>query len=69
MGCGVVLQMGSDLALVWLWHRLTTTAPIQPLAWEFPYVIDVALKKKKKDKKKLIPLNQYLPIFSSPNSL
>ena len=29
----------------WLWHRLRTTAPIQPLAWE-----GVALKKDQKNK-------------------
>ena len=34
--------------LLWLWCRLADTAPIQPLAWEPPYVEREALKKKKK---------------------
>ena len=32
----------------WLWRRLAVTAQIQPLAWEPPYALDVALKRKKK---------------------
>ena len=31
--------------LLWLWHRLAATAPIQPLAWELPYAAGVALKR------------------------
>ena len=41
-------QKGSDLALLWLWCRLAAAAPIQPLAWEPPYAVGAALKKKKK---------------------
>ena len=41
-----------DLALLWLWCRPATTAPIRPLAWEPPYAVDAALKKTKDDKKK-----------------
>ena len=41
------IQWVKDLALLWLWHRLAM-APIQPLAWELPYVVGAALKKKKK---------------------
>ena len=39
---------------VLLWCRPAATAPIQPLAWEPPYALGVALKipKKKKKKKK-----------------
>ena len=44
MSCGVGRRRGSDLALLWLWHRLVTTAPIRPLAWEPPYAAGVALK-------------------------
>ena len=40
--CGVDLRHGSDL--VWLWHRLAATAPIQPLAWELAYAVGMALK-------------------------
>ena len=49
MNCGVGHRHGYDSALLWLWHRLVATAPIQSLAWEPPYVVGVALKKKFKD--------------------
>ena len=31
--------------LLWLWCRPPATAPIQPLAWELPYALGVALKR------------------------
>ena len=40
-----------DVALLWLWRRLAAVAPIQFLAWEFPYAAGVALEGKKKKKK------------------
>ena len=52
MNCGVGHRHGSDLELLWLWHRLVTTAPIQPLAWELPYAMGVALKRQKGKKQK-----------------
>ena len=39
---------GSDLVLLWLWHRLAATTPIQPLDWEPPYAVGMAPKKEKK---------------------
>ena len=44
---------GSDLALLWLWlwWRLTAAALSQPLAWELPYAMDMALKKRKQQQK------------------
>ena len=45
---GVGRRHGSDPALLWLWHRLAATAPIQTLAWELPYAMGVALKKDKR---------------------
>ena len=51
MSCGVGHKCGSDLALLWLWHRPAAEAPIRPLAWEPPYDKAVALKKKNKNKK------------------
>ena len=48
VSCGVGLRHSSDPALLWLWCRPAATAPIRPLAWEPPYAIDMALKKKKK---------------------
>ena len=50
MSCGVGQKHGSDL--VWLWYRPTTIALIQPLAWEPPYAVGVALKRQEKKKKK-----------------
>ena len=48
MSCGVGFGHGSDLALLWLWYRPVDTALIQPVAWELPYAMSVALKKKRK---------------------
>ena len=52
MICGVGHHLGSDLALLWLWHRLAAVAPIGPLAWEPPYATGVALKRQKEKKKR-----------------
>ena len=46
MSCGAGCRHSLDRAL--LWHRLEAVALIQPLAWELPYAMDAALKKKKK---------------------
>ena len=48
MSCDVGSRHGLDLAL--LWYRLAAAALIQPLAWELPYAMGTALKKKKKKK-------------------
>ena len=50
MSCGVGGRRGSDVALLWLWHRLVATAQIRPLAWEPPYATGAALKKDKRPK-------------------
>ena len=55
MSCGVDHRRGSDLALLWPWHRLAATALIRPLAWEPPYAKSAALKRQKKKKKKRPP--------------
>ena len=36
-------RCSSDLALPWLWRRLAAAAPVQPLTWELPYAMSVAL--------------------------
>ena len=41
-----------DLALLWLWCRPATIAPIWPLAWEPPYAAGEAQKDKKQTNKK-----------------
>ena len=37
------VQWVKDLALLWLWCRPAAAALIQPLAWELPYAMGVAL--------------------------
>ena len=49
-GCGVGHSLSSAPTLLWLWCRLAAAAPLQPLAWELPYAMGVALKSKKKKK-------------------
>ena len=36
VSCGVGHRCGSDLALLWLWHRLAAIVPIWPLTWNRP---------------------------------
>ena len=48
MSCVVGHRHGSDPALLWLWHRPVAIAPIRPLAWEPPYAMGTAVKRKKK---------------------
>ena len=55
MSCGIGCRRGSDPTLLWLWCRPVATAPIRPPAWELPYAVGVALKRKrKKERKKLL---------------
>ena len=51
MSCGVGRRLGSDPALLWLWHRQEATALIRPLAWDPPYATGAALEKTKRQKK------------------
>jgi len=48
MSCGVGCRCGSVPELLWPWCRPAAVAPIPPLAWEPPYAVGVALKRKKK---------------------
>ena len=48
LSCGVGCSPGSDLALLWLWHRPEATAPIGPLAWKLGYAVGAALKRREK---------------------
>ena len=54
MSCGVGHRHGSDLALLWLWHRLAAVAPMRPLDWEPGNLrmLQVWTSKDKKEKKK-----------------
>ena len=48
MSYGVGGRHGSDVALLWLWHRPVAAATIQPLAWKPPNAMSAVLKSKKK---------------------
>ena len=61
---GVGCRHGLDLALLWLWCRPAATALIQPLAWEPPYAVGVALKRLKKKKKNSPRLDLTLPLLA-----
>ena len=43
-------QWVKDLALLWLWHRPAAATQIRPLAWDLPYAVGEALKRRKKIK-------------------
>ena len=49
MSCGVDLRHSLDPALLCLWCRVAAIVPILPLAWEPPYAVGVALKRRKKN--------------------
>ena len=51
VSCGVGQRCGSDPALLWLWRRPESTAPIRPLAWEPPCAAGSGPRKGKKKKK------------------
>ena len=50
MNGGVGLRCGSDPTLLWLWYRSVAAAPIEPLAWDPPYAMSVALKRQQTNK-------------------
>ena len=52
MSYGVGHRHSSDPVWLWLWCRPAATAPIRPLAWELPYATGMALKRRKKERKK-----------------
>ena len=39
---GVGRRRGLVPELLWLWSRPAATAPVRPLAWEFPYAVGAA---------------------------
>ena len=49
MSCGVGCRHGLGPTLLFLWPVLATAALIWHLAWELPYAVGVAIKKKKKN--------------------
>ena len=52
MSHGVGCRCSSGPVWLWLWCRPRATALIGPLAWELPYAVGAALKRKKERKKK-----------------
>ena len=50
--CCVGHRHSLDLVLLWLWGRLAASALIISLAWELPYAVGMALKRKNKIKLK-----------------
>ena len=60
MSWGMGHRCGSDLVLLWLWHKPAAAAPVQLLAWEFPYAADAALKWKSKTKQKNIYTRKHI---------
>ena len=52
MSYSVGPRCGLDLALLWLWYRPASAAPILPLAWELPYAAGAKIKKRKKKERK-----------------
>ena len=67
VSCGVGRRHGSDLALLCLWRKSAATASIQPLAWELPFAMGVALKKKKREREKITNHKFCLISFFSPS--
>ena len=61
-------QWVKDPTLLWLWHLLTATAPIWPLAWELPYVLGADLKREKKGISKIMYMFM-LYMFSSSSQV
>ena len=66
MSCGKGFRHGSDLAWLWLWHRLAAAAPIRPLAWESPCAAGVAQEIAKRQKKKRKKQNMYISNIGAP---
>ena len=52
MSCGISCRRVSGPELLWLWHMPAAVAMIQPLAWELPYAVGVALKRQNKQTNK-----------------
>ena len=50
--CSIGRRFGLDPALLCLWCRLAAAALIQSLAWELPYAVGAAVKRKKAKNKK-----------------
>ena len=61
-------QMWLDPKLLWLWCRPAATALIQPLAWEPPYAVGVALKRQKQTNKQKTKTKQRMGVETEKSS-
>ena len=52
MSCSASCRCGLDPELLWLWNRQAAIAPIEPLAWEFPYEIPQVWPQKRQKRKR-----------------
>ena len=64
MSCGVGRRRGLVPTLLWLWYRLSATAPIRPLAWETPYAKGAALEKTPPQNFDNLPGNEYVFMYN-----
>ena len=69
MNCGVGRRLGWDSESLRLRCRPAAIAPIPPLAWEPPYAVGVAIKRKKKKERKERPARTSCPRTKGPTSL
>ena len=58
-------KSGSDLVLLWLWCGPAAVAPIGPLAWEYPYTMGAAPRRKKRKKIIHIPIKYTWDIYKT----
>ena len=55
MSWGIGHRHDPHPALLWLWCRPGTVAPIRLLAWELAYALDATLKKKNNCRESCVP--------------
>ena len=68
MSCVVGRRLGSDLALLGLWHGPVATAPIKPQTWEPPCAVGAALEKGKKKIKKYLAKYLHISLTGTHNT-
>ena len=66
MSSGVGRKCSSDLALLWLWHRLAAIAQIRLLAWEPLYAAGTALKRQTNKQKQKKPTRKQTKVVEFP---
>ena len=69
MSCGIGCRCDSDPQLLWLWYRPADVALIQPLVWELPHAVGVALRRKRKRKRNKKGINKFICITTMTKEL